>query len=241
MKGSYVTTLTIDRRKLFEQVASHLEAKILAGELKPGDRLPTERELQTLFGVGRPAVREALITLQRSGLIDIGNGAPARVAMPTASVVLGNALPAVLQMLSTGDGQRDFQRVRLFFEVGLARDAAKTAGRAEIEMLAAALAANETALGNRARFIATDIRFHLCIATIMDNPIIIALHDALSAWLKQQRMVSLEAPDQEQIAFKAHKAIYEAIAAHDPDAAEAAMHEHLTQLAAAFWQKAAKA
>ena len=93
MKGRQLSDI-IDRRKLFEQVAAHLEASILSGDLKPGDRLPTERELQTTYGVGRPAVREALITLQRSGLIEIANGAPARVAMPTASVVLGNAMPA---------------------------------------------------------------------------------------------------------------------------------------------------
>lgn len=235
MKGIYVTTIDIDRRKLFEQVASHLEASILRGDLKPGDRLPNERDLQTQFGVGRPAIREALITLQRSGLIEIGNGAPARVAMPTASFVLGNAMPAVLQMLSTGDGQRQFQRVRLFFEVGLARDAAKQADSLEIEALRTALSANKAALGDRDRFIATDIQFHLCIAKMMHNPIIIALHDALSSWLKQQRQVSLGMPHQEAIAFKAHEAIFKAIAAHDADAAEAAMAAHLTQLSAAYW------
>ena len=64
---------TIDRRKLFEQVAAHLQREILDGTLKPGDRLPPERELQIRFGVGRPAVREALITLQRAGLIEIVN------------------------------------------------------------------------------------------------------------------------------------------------------------------------
>src|SRR5688572_13335863 len=109
----------IDRRKLFEQVAAHLQREILQGALKPGDRLPPERDLQSRFGVGRPAVREALITLQRSGLIEIGNGAPARVAMPTAEGVVAGMMPAVLQMLQTTNGQKHFQDVRLFVESGL--------------------------------------------------------------------------------------------------------------------------
>ena len=71
----------IDRRKLFEQVAAHLEREILEGKINPGDRLPPERDLQIRFGVGRPAIREALITLRRAGLIELGNGVPARVAL----------------------------------------------------------------------------------------------------------------------------------------------------------------
>lgn len=231
----------IDRRKLFERVASHLEAWILSGELKTGDRLPTERELQIRFGVGRPAVREALITLQRSGLIETVNGSPARVAMPTASMVLDNAMPAVLQMLSTPGGQRHFQQVRRLFEVGLARQATQSGTDEQIAALRAALEANRQALGDRARFISTDIEFHLGIAKMLQNPIVIALHDALSAWLKQQRTVSLASTGQEETAYCAHARIYEAIAARDAEAAEAAMRDHLDQLESAYWSMAAGA
>ena len=78
---------TIKRQRLFDQVAQHLEAMILSGEVGVGDALPSERELMERFGVGRPAIREALITLHRSGLIEIANGARARVAVPQASGV----------------------------------------------------------------------------------------------------------------------------------------------------------
>ena len=131
--------VTIDRRKLFEQVAAHLQRDILDGTLKPGDRLPPERDLQNRFGVGRPAVREALITLQKAGLIEIGNGAPARVSMPTAEGVVAGLMPAVLQMLQSADGQKHFQDVRLFVESGLARRAAQAATDDDIAKLKAAL------------------------------------------------------------------------------------------------------
>src|SRR3954470_22788109 len=126
-----VEQVIIERKKLFEHVAAHLEAQILAGKLRPGDQLPPERDLQSTFGVGRPAIREALIALQRAGLVELTNGARARVAMPTASGVVAGIAPAIRQMLSTDAGQRHFQVVRLFFETGLARHAATVASAAD--------------------------------------------------------------------------------------------------------------
>jgi GntR family transcriptional regulator, sialic acid-inducible nan operon repressor len=225
----------IDRRKLFEQVAAHIQRDILDGTLKPGDRLPPERDLQLRFGVGRPAVREALITLQRSGLIEIGNGAPARVAMPTAQGVVAGLMPAVLQMLQSPLGQKHFQDVRLFVESGLARRAARDATDEDVAKLRAALEANRKAVGSRRRFIETDVAFHFTLAEITRNPVFIALHDAMSTWLRQQRAVSLGMPNQEEIAYAAHEQIFKAIEKRDPNAAEAAMAAHIVQLTASYW------
>ena len=233
--------ITIERKKLFEKVAAHLESQILDGRLKPGDQLPPERDLQNRFGVGRPAIREALITLQRAGLVEISNGARARVAMPTAQDVVSGMAPAVRQMLSNGEGQRHFQGVRFFFETALARNAAKGANAVEIGALKKALHANRDAIGDRAKFIETDVAFHFVLANITRNPIFAALHDAMSGWLKEQRVVTLDAPKQERTAYKAHVEIYEAIAAHDADLAESAMAAHLRQLEETFWSQLARA
>jgi GntR family transcriptional repressor for pyruvate dehydrogenase complex len=142
-------------------------------------------------------------------------------------------------MLSTEGGQRYFQGARFFFETALARNAAREAAGAQIERLKAALEANREAIGDRGRFIETDVAFHFVLAEISGNPIFIALHDAISGWLKEQRVVTLDAPRQERIAYKAHVAIYEAIAARDADGAEAAMAAHLRQLEATFWRRRA--
>jgi len=231
-----MNTVAIDRRKLFQQVASHLERQILDGSLKPGDLLPAERDLQATFGVGRPAIREALITLQRAGLVETSNGLRAKVAMPTASGVVAGMGSAVRQMLSTKEGQLHFQAIRHFFETGLARLAARNATAEEVSVLKAALDANGEAMGDRPRFIQTDISFHLAIAKIPRNPIFLVLHDAMSDWLRSQRVVTLDEPNQEEIAFKAHVAIFEAIAAGNADRAETAMGEHLDQLSHAYWR-----
>jgi GntR family transcriptional regulator, sialic acid-inducible nan operon repressor len=232
-----IDPLVIERKKLFEHVASHLEAQILSGKLKPGDQLPPERDLQSRFGVGRPAIREALISLQRAGLVELTNGARARVVMPTASQIFTGMAPAVRQMVSTEQGQRSFQGARMFFEVGLAREAARTATSEDLQMLREALETNRLAIGDRDRFTSTDIAFHFELARIARNVVFIALHDQMSEWLKEQRIVTLAVSGQEETAYQAHRAIYEGIAARDPDRAEQAMRAHLEQLTMTFWRQ----
>lgn len=232
-----IETTEIDRRKLFEQVAGHLQREILEGKFKPGDKLPPERDLQLRFGVGKPAVREALITLQRSGLIETGNGAPARVSLPTAESVVAGMNPAVFQMLSGAEGQRQLQHVRLFMEVGFVRHAASFATEEDIEGIGDALERNRQAIGDRAAFIETDVAFHFAFAQIMRNSIFLTLHDAMSAWLAQQRRIALMEPDEDRRGYDAHVEIFEAVKAGDPDAAEAAMRKHLESGSIAFWHR----
>jgi GntR family transcriptional repressor for pyruvate dehydrogenase complex len=227
-----VDAVFIDRRKLFEQVAAHLEREILEGKLRPGDRLPPERDLQIRFGVGRPAIREALITLQRSGLIEIGNGAPARVAQPRVAGIVASMMPAVRQMLSGSEGQRQLQGVRLFMEVGLVRHAALAASASDLDRLAGALAANRETIGNVDGFIRTDVAFHFVFAEIIGNPAFVALHDAMSTWLLEQRQIALQ-----ERGYDAHARIYDAVAGRDPDRAEQAMRDHLASGWVAFWRR----
>ncbi len=232
--------ILIDRRKLFEQVAAHLEKDILSGKLKPGESLPPERDLQAMFGVGRPAIREALITLQRAGLIDIGNGAPARVARPNVRDVVAGLMPAVHQIIGNAEGQKQLQGVRLFVEVGLVRNAAANATDEDLERLAAALRANKETIGDREAFARTDIAFHHVLAEIMRNSAFLVLHDAMSNWLREQRRIALLEPDEDKSGYEAHARIYKAVAAHDPDAAEAAMRRHLESGFRVFWKRYAE-
>jgi GntR family transcriptional regulator, sialic acid-inducible nan operon repressor len=215
-----VESLVIARKKLFEHVAAHLEQQILSGRLRPGDQLPPERDLQATFG-----------------LVELTNGARARIMMPTASQILTGMAPAVRQLLSTDDGQRHFQRTRLFFEVGLAREAARIASDRDIAALQTALENNRQSIGDKERFVRTDIAFHFELARMAHNPVFDALHDQMSDWLKDQRVVTLVLPGQEETAYLAHRAISDAIASHDADAAEAAMRAHLEQLFSTYWHQ----
>src|SRR5262247_558023 len=142
MIGIPVELGAIRRRRLYEEVARRLEAMIQEGRYSPGDQLPSERELMKQFGVGRPAVREALFALQKMGLVAINSGERARVTRPTPKVVFESLAGAARHLLGAPDGVRHFQEARNFFEIGLARHAATYASDTDIAELKTALEAN---------------------------------------------------------------------------------------------------
>ncbi|WP_116323829.1 transcriptional regulator NanR [Cupriavidus sp. P-10] len=235
MDTSSIPNQPIRRKKLYEEVASRLESMMLSGALNPGDTLPPERELMDTFQVGRSSVREALFSLQKMGLVVIRNGERAYVTRPSADTLVGELSGSVRHLLSTPEGVRDFQQARTMHEISLVRYAAKNATATDIAGLEKALQANKDALGNDAEFTRTDVEFHLALAKIPNNPIFLALHTAMARWLEEQRATSLRSAGAEHAAFEAHSRIYEAIAAHDADAAEAAMQDHLREVESHYW------
>jgi DNA-binding FadR family transcriptional regulator len=222
-------------RKKFEEIADHLELLIFSGRLSVGDKIPSERALMDQFGVGRSTVREALFMLQRRGLLETRPGAAARVSRPDADTLVDDLSGAARHMLSQPDGVRHLQSARTLFEIGLVRYAAKHATKDQVATLKAALDANGAA-ADQPTFERTDLDFHYTLAMISHNPVFTAIHHALMAWLAEQRSVSARAGATRSEIFAQHRAIYEAIEAHDSVAAEQAMEAHLTTVARYYWQ-----
>ncbi|MER9392136.1 MULTISPECIES: transcriptional regulator NanR [unclassified Mesorhizobium] len=227
----------IKQRKLSDEVAAHLERMIREGELAEADRLPSERELMRQFGVGRPSIREALLHLSKMGLVEIKSGERARVTRPTPQFVIDALSGPARHMISAPGGVHDFQSARLFFEVGLARNAAVHATPEDVESLKEALELNRQSIGDLARFERTDVDFHYVLAVITRNRIFTAIHAALAEWLLEQRRTTL-AKGEDRKAYQAHREIFEAVAARDPDASEAAMRSHLEYVAKRYLQLA---
>lgn len=228
--------IVIKRSKIFEQVADVLERRIHEQSLSAGAELPSERDLMKEFGVGRPAVREALFHLQRMGLVEMRPGARAQVAVPSVRGVMHSVAGSARYLLSASEGIKHFQDARILFETGLVRDAARLASDADIASLKTALDNNQESIGDTRRFEQSDVAFHFAIATVPNNPIYTTLHSAIIEWLVDQRHVTLSYPGQNKLAYQAHVAIYEAIAARDPDAAAAEMRAHLEQVATLYWK-----
>ncbi len=228
--------IAIKRSKLYEQVAEALERRIRDHILPAGAELPSERELMKEFGVGRPAVREALFHLQRMGLVEVRPGARAQVAVPSVQAVMHSVAGSARYLLSVSEGIRHFQEARVLFETGLVRDAARLATDADVARLKAALDENRESIGDMRRFEQSDVAFHFAIATVPNNPIYTTLHSAIVEWLVDQRHVTLSYPGQNKIAYQAHAAIFETIADRDPDAAAREMRAHLEQVATLYWQ-----
>ena len=209
---------------------------IHAGRYSPGDQLPSEREIMEELGVGRSTVREAMLSLQKMGLATVKSGERARVTAPTAQVLVHELSGAARLLLAQQGGIQRFQEARALFEIGLARLAAQIATADDLARLKSALEANRLVMNDWAEFMRTDVAFHYVIATIPRNTIFTSLYNAVVEWLTEQREISGRARRSAQLAYAAHERIYNAIAAHDANEAQAAMHDHLEQVAKLYWQ-----
>jgi len=218
----------ISRRKLSTEVLDRLLARINAGEFPPGSRLPSERELMELFGVGRPSVREALQALERMGFITIVHGEGAQVNALSAQAIIGQMSEAVMFMLSNSDDMLGYlKEARLLFETSMVRLAAERATKADIEALGAALERHRASVDDPQRFLETDMAFHNAIAAVSHNPIYIAISRAMLDWLRKFHSEAVQTPGAEQLTYSEHAKLLELIAAHDADGAAEWLEMHV--------------
>lgn len=217
----------VKRRKIHEDVATQIEDAIISGSLTEGDNLPSERVLMESFGVGRPAVREALLLLERTGLVQLTTGGRARVIRPTVSVLVNQLTGTAKHFLATPGGEESFQDARRLFEAAIARNAAEIATDSDIALLNTALEGNRATRDDMAAFERTDVAFHFALASIGDNPVFAAFHEGITGWLSMQRQISLRVSGAAERAFKSHEAIFEAVASRKPEQAWRAMDDHL--------------
>ncbi|MDA8247889.1 MAG: FCD domain-containing protein [Rhodospirillales bacterium] len=154
----------IQRRKFYREIADRL---ILSGQFRVA---PMER-----FGAGRPAVRAAWLSLERTGLIAVSGGERSRVVRPSAASMDASRDAAVGHWLNEHASMRYLQDARDLLEAGLARQAAAAAGPAGIERLRQALARNRGALACLPDFKRSDMAFHFVIVEIARNPIFTAV------------------------------------------------------------------
>lgn len=229
----------IQRRKLFQEVLDRLLQRIRSGEWAPGDQLPSERDLMAFYGVGRPAVREALQALASSGIVAIAHGERARVVVPTAQLLIAQVAGGAQHLLrSQPDMLAHLKETRVFLETGLARMAAERATDADVARLRLRLDEHRAAMVELDQFLPRDMAFHREIALISGNPIFPAIVEALFHWASEYYQTIVRAPGVESLTLAEHQRIVEAIAARDPDAAAQAMQEHLTR-ANALYRRAA--
>lgn len=218
----------VSRRKLSDEILDRLLLMIEQREVEPGGFLPSERDLMQRFGVGRPAVREALQALAGMGIIQIQHGERARLAPMGPNTVLEQVDRSVRHLLQTSPETREHLRqARLMFETGMARLAASHATPQQVARLRDALAAQEAARGNAAQFVAADMAFHKAIAAMSGNPIYTAVSQAMLQWAFEMFPRLLRAPGTEALTLQEHRHVLEAIEAGDPDAAAQALQTHL--------------
>lgn len=234
--NGFSTPAHLSRERLSDKIAKDIEARILSGELSVGDKLPSERDLMAYYGVGRPAVREALLWLNKTGILAVSNGDRTRVTEPDPRELLQLLSGAAKLLISRDEGIREFQKTRIFVEVAMVREASRLASDEDIVELEKLLIANAESAGDNAQFSKTDDAFHQYIVSIVQNTLLDALYDVVLELLEDQRFMSLSHPDALTKAMAAHRNIFEAIRDRDADRAEAAMRAHLDTVVKTYWQ-----
>ena len=225
----------IAKRKLSDEVFDRLKRMIVDEGMAPGSNLPSERELMLRFGVGRPAIREAMQALSNMGLVEINHGERARVLEFNAQSIFKQMEQSAHIMLQrSAQSLEHLKSARTFFERGMVREAALKATSEDLAALRNVLEEQRDALGDAERFISADMQFHARIAAISGNPIFVAVSQAMLGWLRVYHNEMLIWTGKEKYTLAEHEEIISHLAANDANAAEAAMVKHLERSRALY-------
>jgi len=216
----------IPRANLTEEIVKRIISVITDLGMKPGDRLPTEREFVERFRVGRSSVREAIKILNAIGVVRIVAGAGMFVGNGNLSLL---AKPLSLGFLRGGRGTAELIEARRLLEVELAGLAAKRASAEEVTSMEDALAEMHAHQKDVERYTESDIHFHLAVARGAHNEVLFDLLETLQHIIRKWIVKSIEEVEGRPSSIHEHVPIYDAISAHDPVRARAAMKEHLEQ------------
>ena len=211
-------------------VVQGIRQMIIDGRLRPGDRLPIERDLAAALGVSRNPLREGVRALSIMGVLETRQGDGTYVTKLDPSMLL--APMGFVVDLQDGTGTHHLHVVRRILETEVAALAARDIA---VDKLAAAedlLRRNEAELAipdpDHETVIENDIAFHRIIAEAAGNPVLTALIDALGGRTMRDRLRrSIAEPGADETAHREHLSILAALSSHDPDRARTRMAAHL--------------
>ena len=221
----------VQQEKLSQGVVRQIELLILRGLLRPGERLPSERELAERMGVSRPSLREAIADLQARGLLVARAGSGVFVAD-----MLGSAFSEALTTLfaSHDEAVFDYVSFRRDLEGMAAERAARVGSDTDLKVIAAVFHKMEAAhqKKNPADEAALDAEFHLAIIEASHNIIMLhvmrAMFDLLRAGVFYNRQQMFRQRTTRDMLLEQHRAINAAIQARDPKAARLAAEAHMS-------------
>jgi GntR family transcriptional repressor for pyruvate dehydrogenase complex len=213
----------VRKNKVYEEVARQIESFILE-KLQPGDKLPPERELADMFSVSRSSIRDAIRSLELTGLVEPRQGSGTVVRELSADAVinpLANVLRQKQQLVS------ELLDVRKMLEPPLAARAAEHASAEEIAEMEEILRRQQERMNAGELAIAEDTEFHYSVALFSGNSVVLKVLDVLMDLLRETRERSLQVAGRAQKSLAGHQRILGAIKRHDAVAAEAAMRRHI--------------
>jgi GntR family transcriptional regulator, transcriptional repressor for pyruvate dehydrogenase complex len=213
-----------DRSTLVDDTAGRIRQMIFSGQIKPGELLPSRKELASQFGVGIATIHEAIKSLDAVGLVESRPGKGTWVSL--------NALQSVIHpdMILNRFGPIDVKTVyeaRLALEVALAELAAEKATPEEIEQMFAHLEAAQKVIDDNDEFVRVDWDFHMTVARATHNVLLEAFYTLSRDLLIELISDVIRLPKVKQEASQLHLEEAQAIAAHDVEAARETARRHM--------------
>ena len=214
----------VRKARVFESIVEQIQKQILAGEMKPGDKLPNERDLAVRFGVSRASVREALAALQLMGLIEsrVGGGTYAKRDVFEATIT-----PIARMLAAEIDQAEEPLEVRRMLEPQTAWLAAERASPEDVAEIERCLEEQQARVAAGLPTISEDEAFHVAIARATKNRVLERLVMMINDLIKPSRLSPPRTTEDYIRTLLGHKAILEAIRRRDPQAAFDAMQSHI--------------
>ena len=200
-----------------------------------GDQLPSERDLAKKLGVSRVPVREALFSLEKSGLVTTRRGAGGGVFISEPSFEPFGEFFALMLQLGKATVQ-DLTEARLLIEPNVAKLAAQRAAIEDLPKIEQTIRDYEEAVNKRAERRFADMNFHISLAEASKNSAMVLMIRGLMLLLyKSVRNLDLSMENRRKV-IKGHKEVFEAVKAHDPEAAFQSMADHVRKMVM-LWNK----
>jgi GntR family transcriptional repressor for pyruvate dehydrogenase complex len=206
------------------QVVNHIRALLEKGALRPGDRIPPERELARTLKISRASLRTGIGYLVAMGVMKVRHGVGTFVEDGPAEFNKSS-----LDLMSTLHGFKPWQmfEARRIIECNLAAMAAERAKEEHHAALAEQVAEMFSIADNHEDFLKHDVLFHRTIAIASGNPILAALIETITTAMYEQRLKTVRRAQYLRKMAEMHRDIYRAIRARDPKEARNQMEVHL--------------
>jgi GntR family transcriptional regulator, transcriptional repressor for pyruvate dehydrogenase complex len=213
----------VRRNKVYEEVAQQIERLILK-KLRPGDKLPSERELAEMLKVSRSSIRDAIRGLELRGLVEPRQGAGTIVRETSAEPLVNPFASALKRRQELVSELLDFRKM---LEPPLAARAATHASVDEISEMEEILLRQESKQVQGDAAVAEDAEFHYSVALASGNSVVLKVLDILMDLLRDTRERSLQVEGRPEKSLAGHRRILAAIKRHDAEGAKAAMRRHI--------------
>ena len=217
----------IQRKRLYQDIVGQIREFIREGILKPGDRLPSERELSERLQVSRSSLREAISALELQGLVVSRPGAGTFVSADGLETLVSTIAASITEARDT---LNDIFEMRHILEPQIAALAAQRATADDIQAMAEAVEEQERQIARGETGVEGDTSFHFAMAQATQNWALVKVIQTVADILRESRDQSLQTPGRPQRSLASHRQILETIGRRDVEGALSAMEHHISEV-----------